>query len=126
MDWEHFLHGGDVQKAGDCAIIDAVFGVGLSRDVEGTYAEVLDWINKAETEWVLAVDMPSGIHSDTGAVMGTAVKADVTVTFGYEKMGSALYPVEVIVVRLRYATLDFRSSAGKKLEQSNSPMIRRI
>lgn len=45
--------------------------------MEGTYAEVLDWINKAETEWVLAVDMPSGIHSDTGAVMGTAVKADV-------------------------------------------------
>lgn len=92
VDWEHFLHGEDEQKAGDCAIIDAVFGVGLSRDVEGTYAEVLDWINKAETEWVLAVDMPSGIHSDTGAVMGTAVKADVTVTFGYEKMGSALYP----------------------------------
>ena len=60
--------------------------------MERTYAEVLDWINKAETEWVLAVDMPSGIHSDTGAVMGTAVKADVTVTFGYEKMGSALYP----------------------------------
>lgn len=92
VDWEHFLHGEDEQKAGDRAIIDAVFGVGLSRDVEGTYAEVLDWINKAETEWVLAVDMPSGIHSDTGAVMGTAVKADVTVTFGYEKMGSALYP----------------------------------
>lgn len=70
VDWEHFLHGEDEQKAGDCAIIDAVFGVGLSRDVEGTYAEVLDWINKAETEWVLAVDMPSGIHSDTGCGHG--------------------------------------------------------
>ena len=50
------------------------------------------WFYMMYSEWVLAVDMPSGIHSDTGAVMGTAVKADVTVTFGYEKMGSALYP----------------------------------
>ena len=44
--------------------------------------------------------MPShqGFISDTGAVMGTAVKADVTVTFGYEKMGSALYPGQEVIV----------------------------
>ena len=40
----------------------------------------------------MAVDIPSGIHADTGAVLGTALKADVTVTFGWEKMGTALYP----------------------------------
>ena len=102
-DWEQFLQSENGQKGQvqlvqyqnrekKRAIIDAVFGVGLSREVEGTYAQVLDWINEKKTKWVLAVDMPSGIHSDTGAVMGTAVKADVTVTFGYEKMGSAIYP----------------------------------
>ena len=44
----------------------------------------------------MAVDIPSGIHADTGAVMGTALKADVTVTFGWEKMGTALYPGEAM------------------------------
>lgn len=76
----------------DCIIVDAVFGVGLSRDVEGMYAQVLAWMNDTQKRKILAVDMPSGIHSDTGAVMGIAVKADVTLTFGYEKMGSILYP----------------------------------
>ena len=41
---------------------------------------------------MVAVDIPSGIHADTGEVMGIALKADVTVTFGYEKLGTLLYP----------------------------------
>ena len=74
-----------------CVIIDAVFGVGLGRPVEGNYKRCLDDLNQIreqEHTFCVAVDIPSGIHADTGAVMGTALKADVTVTFGWEKMGT--------------------------------------
>ncbi len=77
-------------------LIDAMFGVGLSRPVEGSYRECVDLVERLRAEGkiarVLAVDVPSGIHSDTGSVMGAAVKADVTVTFGWEKRGTLLYP----------------------------------
>lgn len=73
-------------------IIDAVFGVGLSREVGGTYRELLTTLPGCGPAFVVAVDIPSGIHADTGGVMGTALKADVTVTFGYEKLGTLLYP----------------------------------
>ena len=76
-------------------IIDAVFGIGLSRPVEGVYKELIGLMEEKrqrELVPVAAVDMPSGISSDTGAVMGCAVKADVTVTFGMRKVGQALFP----------------------------------
>lgn len=72
-------------------IIDALFGIGLSRDLEGIYMQLVEKIN-ACSALKISVDMPSGIHTDTGAVMGIAVKADITVTFGYCKLGLVLYP----------------------------------
>ncbi len=72
-------------------IIDAIFGVGLTRDIEGNYKKCVEDINESPAK-VIAVDIPSGIHSDIGSVMGCAVKADMTVTFGYEKIGTVLYP----------------------------------
>ncbi|MGN0316674.1 MAG: NAD(P)H-hydrate dehydratase [Lachnospira sp.] len=75
-------------------IVDAVFGIGLSRNIEGRLASVIDYINSSKNEKakVYAVDVPSGINIDNGRVMGHAVKADVTVTFGYEGIGQLLYP----------------------------------
>ncbi|MCI5480862.1 MAG: NAD(P)H-hydrate dehydratase [Lachnospiraceae bacterium] len=72
-------------------IVDALFGVGLSREVKGPYADAIDFINRSGAA-VVAVDICSGIHSDTGKVLGTAVKADRTVTFAFEKAGQLLYP----------------------------------
>jgi len=72
-------------------IIDALFGIGLSRNLESVYMQLSEKINESSA-LKISVDMPSGIHTDTGAVMGTAVKADITVTFGYCKIGLALYP----------------------------------
>ena len=78
---------------GSCdLIIDAVFGIGLSRDVEGPYKELIDLMRTQKDAAVVSVDIPSGINSDTGAVMGCAVQADVTVTFGEKKLGQALFP----------------------------------
>lgn len=72
------------------SIVDALFGIGLSRTVEGVYEKVIQEINRAGAR-VLALDIPSGIHADTGQVMGTAVSADVTVTFAFCKRGLLLY-----------------------------------
>lgn len=79
-------------KEGEYAlIVDALFGVGLTRPVEGIYAELIDQMNRSGTP-VVAVDLPSGVSADDGRVCGCAVKADVTVTFGEEKLGMILYP----------------------------------
>jgi len=65
----------------DCAlIIDGLFGIGLQRPLDGRYAELVSWINAAEAP-VLALDVPSGLESDSGRVLGCAVRAAHTVTF---------------------------------------------
>ncbi len=72
-------------------IVDAMFGIGLSRAVEGNYAALIQQLN-ASGKTIVAVDIPSGVDSSTGAVLGVAVQADVTVTFGSAKLGQLLYP----------------------------------
>ncbi|MDD5712998.1 MAG: NAD(P)H-hydrate epimerase, partial [Smithellaceae bacterium] len=72
-------------------IIDALLGTGLDREVAGLHREVIELINKSGKS-VLSLDIPSGVNGNTGAVMGTAVRADWTVTFGLPKLGNLLYP----------------------------------
>ena len=72
-------------------LVDALFGVGLTREVSGEFGESVRIFNGLKG-WKLALDLPSGIDSDTGKVLGCAVKADKTVTFGFCKRGLMLYP----------------------------------
>ena len=72
-------------------IIDAVFGTGLSRTVEGCYPEIFELINKSGA-FVVSADIPSGINSDTGRIMGCAVRADLTVAIQFLKAGHVLFP----------------------------------
>ena len=72
-------------------VIDAVFGIGLSRDLNEEYTVLLQKINHIDA-LKIAVDMPSGINSDNGQIMGCAVKCDYTITFSFEKMGQYLWP----------------------------------
>ena len=67
-------------------IVDAIFGIGIDREIKGHYVDVIQAINNAHAP-VIAVDMPSGINTDTGEVMEVAVQADLTVTFAYNKVG---------------------------------------
>lgn len=73
-------------------IIDALFGVGLTREIKGIFEDVINRLNQRNSGFMVAVDIPSGIHAGTGKVMNTAIRADLTVTFGFEKVGTALYP----------------------------------
>lgn len=78
-----------VNKVADATydyIVDAIFGIGLSREITGYYKEVINVINLIHS-YKIAVDIPSGINASTGEVMGVAVKVDKTVTFGYNKIG---------------------------------------
>lgn len=61
-------------------IVDAIFGTGLSRDITGRWAKVINSINN-QTAKVVAVDIPSGLNADTGRIQGAAIKADIAVTY---------------------------------------------
>lgn len=72
-------------------VVDAVFGVGLSREITGKYAQVIDRMNQLDGVKV-AMDIPSGIHAASGKVLGTAFRADYTVSMQCEKLGTVLSP----------------------------------
>lgn len=74
-----------------CVVIDAIFGIGLSRDVTDLHAAVIDMLGDSGAH-IIACDIPSGIDADTGAVLGTAIRAAQTVTFQCAKPGLYLYP----------------------------------
>lgn len=110
VEWKDFL-------PGRCdLLIDGVFGVGLTREVAGEYREILEAVKKIGPGTVVAVDMPSGIHSTTGQVMGIALKADVTVTFGYEKLGGVLFPGREYCGKVVVEDIGFPPVSLKKAE----------
>lgn len=97
-------------------IVDALFGIGLSKPVTGAYANVLERLNREE-HIIIAVDIPSGISADTGKVCGVALYADETVTFGAPKVGQLLYPGKEYTGKLRVANIGFPKDV---LEQHKS------
>lgn len=72
-------------------IVDAIFGTGLKRDVSGVYKDLIDEINICNKK-IVSIDIPSGIDSDNGKIMGTAIKADITVALGFLKPAHLLFP----------------------------------
>ena len=71
--------------------IDAILGTGLKSDVKGYFQNVIEFIN-ALNKPVFAVDIPSGLNSDTGQPCGTCIRANATATFGFAKTGHMTYP----------------------------------
>lgn len=72
-------------------VVDALFGIGLSRELSGAYAEAIREANQRKG-YKCALDIPSGIHATTGEVLGLCFEAEATVTFGFIKRGLVLYP----------------------------------
>ena len=80
-------------------IVDALVGTGLNSPIRGLMATLIDKINHLRAP-VLAVDIPSGISADTGEILGVALKSQVTVTYGWPKIGQILPPGRDYVGRL--------------------------
>lgn len=72
-------------------VVDALFGTGLSRNIEGFYDVLILYLNLLNKH-VISIDIASGVHGDTGCIMNCAVQSDVTITFACLKRGQLLYP----------------------------------
>ncbi|MEZ4404774.1 MAG: NAD(P)H-hydrate dehydratase [Kofleriaceae bacterium] len=81
----------DLALAGAAIVVDAVFGIGVTRPVTGWLAEVIAAINAAPGRRI-AVDVPSGVDADTGQIRGCAVRADLTVAMALPKLGTVVAP----------------------------------
>ena len=106
-------------------IIDGIFGIGCTRNVEGLYLDVIGWINKQEN-MIISIDIPSGLHADTGKIMGIAVKANVTYAVHAYKQGLLLEDAmdctnEIIVIDADMEEIENEKYMMKKF----SPMPKR-
>ncbi|MBN1885525.1 MAG: NAD(P)H-hydrate dehydratase [Candidatus Krumholzibacteriota bacterium] len=96
-DWE----GKMLAALDECdVVVDAIFGTGLGKPVTGRWAEAIELVRRSRLP-VVAIDVPSGIDGTTGAVLGTAIRADLTVTMGLPKTGLLFYPGKEHVGGLR-------------------------
>ncbi len=99
--------------------VDALFGIGLKREITGLYRIMIERFTKAAQSEaghkVIAVDISSGISAETGAVYGIAVKADVTVSFGYGKLGQVLYPGAFYTGELKVADIGLVSAGLEQI-----------
>jgi hydroxyethylthiazole kinase-like uncharacterized protein yjeF len=91
------------------AVVDALLGTGILRDVKGHYKEVIELINRS-AKTVFSVDIPSGVDGNTGRIRGCAVQADYTVTFGLPKRGNLLFPGAGLGGRLFVTHISFPTS----------------
>jgi NAD(P)H-hydrate epimerase len=80
----------DLRLDGAALVVDAIFGVGISRPPQGRFAEWIEAIN-ASAKRVVAVDVPSGLDADTGVAYAPCVRADLTITLGLPKQGLLLH-----------------------------------
>ncbi len=97
---------------GDCIAVDALFGTGLDRDVSGAYAEAILLINEGACA-VIAIDIPSGLNADTGAVMGCAIKAEKTICFIALKQGLFTGQAAEYCGQIIYSSLDVPDAVFK-------------
>jgi NAD(P)H-hydrate epimerase len=104
-------------------VVDAIFGTGLSRDVEGVEAEWIRRINACRAEargavQVVSVDLPSGLCADTGAMLGACIEADVTVALALPKLGLTLEPGRSAAGRISVANIGIGDPAPDRLPRA--------
>ena len=98
-----------LETLGVTAIVDAIFGIGLTRPIEGALADLVRAVNQSGIP-VLAVDIPSGINADNGEIAGCAIRAAHTVTMAAYKPGLLLYPGTALCGELHLANIGIPTS----------------
>ena len=81
----------DFKIQSNSIIIDCLFGTGLSRKISGSLKEIIYKINRSKQK-IISIDIPSGVHGDSGKIMGCAVKANMTLVLHAKKTGHTLHP----------------------------------
>ena len=107
--WDGPIDSPTCDPGAPAAIIDALFGAGLDRPLDGQAASLVTCINAIDA-WTLAVDLPSGVSGDSGAVMGSAVEADATITFFRKKPGHLLLPGRLLCGAVTVADIGIKAS----------------
>src|SRR5689334_18158255 len=106
-------------------IVDALFGAGLNRTVEGAARAIIEAMNASGAP-IVAVDLPSGINGASGAVMGAAVRARESVTFFRRKAGHVLLPGRLHAGQVRVADIGIADSVLEKVRPqtfANGPAL---
>jgi hydroxyethylthiazole kinase-like uncharacterized protein yjeF len=112
----------DMRLAPGDVVLDGLFGAGLTRPLSGEAAFAVEQVNAAGVD-VVAIDVPSGVSGDTGAVGGVAIRADVTVTFGAKKPAHVLQPAaslcgDVVVTEIGFGDFVDEVGGGRLLENA--------
>ena len=103
-------------------IVDALFGIGLKRNIKGKLKKIFKLINKNNNP-VVSVDIPSGISSNSGQILGSAIKADFTVTFHRKKVGHVLSCGKEFSGKLKIVDIGFSEKKMKTRYLENSPYL---
>lgn len=104
-------------------VVDALFGIGLNRALEGIFLDAVKFMNHIKNTGVttiISVDCPSGLHCDTGCVLGDAVKADITATFQVEKTGFYLMEGPTLCGDVRLGNIGITLTPAKLDGESSS------
>ncbi len=100
-------------------IIDAIFGTGLDSEIKGLPRAAVEFINEITGEYaipVLALDLPSGVNASTGEIMGVAVRAEATVTFGLAKIGHYCFPGAGLTGELEVIDIGIPAALSKNIK----------
>jgi len=103
-------------------IVDSLFGIGLKRNIKGKLEKIFKLINKSNNP-VISVDIPSGISSNNGEILGSAIKANFTVTFHRKKMGHILGHGKEYSGKLKVADIGFINKKMKMCYLENTPKL---
>ena len=103
-------------------IVDALFGIGLKRKVQSRLEKIFKLINRSDNQ-VIAVDIPSGVSSNNGTILGSAIKADFTVTFHRKKAGHVLGDGKEFSGKIKVADIGFIHKKMRTRYIENSPNL---
>ena len=103
-------------------IVDALFGIGLKRKVQVRLEKIFKLINRSNNQ-VIAVDIPSGVSSNNGTILGSAIKANFTVTFHRKKVGHVLGNGKEFCGKIKVADIGFINKKMKTRYIENTPNL---
>ncbi|MCP4316534.1 MAG: NAD(P)H-hydrate dehydratase [Hyphomicrobiales bacterium] len=106
--------------------VDALFGAGLTRDLDGVILDIINLINERDGLPCVAVDVPSGVHGDDGTILGAAPQCELTVTFFRRKPGHLLLPGRLLCGEVVVADIGIPQSALESIKPrttANAPAL---